>query len=77
MRAYIECNYLNARRLAGRSEGALTLAIAAESMCDREAANMGDALLQNFGPVRARAMLDRYEQQSIRTNVATIVRTRG
>lgn len=77
MKAYIDCNHRNARGLAGRSEDALTLAIAAESMCDGEAVRMGNALLENFGPVRARAMLDRYEQQSIRTNVATIVRARG
>lgn len=77
MKAYVDCNFRNSRRLSKTNNDAMTAAIAAESMCQREAADLGDALLQNFGPVRARALMDRFESQSIKTNVGTIVRSRS
>lgn len=77
MKAYIDCNFRHSLRLSRTSNDAMTAAIAAESMCSREAADMSEALAQNFGPVRAREMADRYERQTIKTNVGTIVRARG
>jgi len=75
--AYVTCNHRNSIRFASQAGDPLSLAIAAEAACPGEEVALLKKLNEAKGPGGALRMMDQIRESAIRSNVATIARTRS